>query len=338
MPQTAAAGQTMIHSDRPHVTRLAPSPTGALHLGNARTFLANWLLARQEGWTILLRIEDLDGPRIKRGADKQAIEDLKWLGIDWDQGPIYQSTRKAKYDLAIDRLITQGAAYSCICSRRDARLAAAAPHEDDSAQDQGPAVYPGTCRGRFASIADAAQSAGHPPAIRFRVPPGLVEFEDRFAGHVQIDAARELGDFVIRKADGTAAYQLAVVVDDAEAKVTQVVRGSDLLLSTPWQILLYDALDLAADRPQYTHLPLVVGPDGRRLAKRHGDTRLSHYRDRGVPASRMIALLARWLGIESSNPQKAADLLGRFDLTRVPRAPIIADEHTEHFLLHGAAA
>jgi glutamyl-tRNA synthetase len=328
----------MIHSDRPHVTRLAPSPTGALHLGNARTFMANWLLARQGGWRILLRIEDLDGPRIKRGADKQAIDDLKWLGIDWDEGPVYQSTRKAKYDLAIDRLIAEGAAYSCICSRRDARLAAAAPHEEDSAQDQGSAVYPGTCRGRFANIAEAARCAGHAPAIRFRVPEGVVEFEDRFAGRVHIDAPRELGDFVIRKADGTAAYQLAVVVDDAEAKVTQVVRGSDLLRSTAWQILLYDALGLAAYRPQYTHLPLVVGPDGRRLAKRHGDTRLSHYRDRGVPASRVIALMARWLNIECDGAQKAGDLVGRFDLDRLSRAPIVADEQAEQFLLHGAAA
>jgi glutamyl-tRNA synthetase len=328
----------MIHSDRPHVTRLAPSPTGALHLGNARTFMANWLLARQGGWGILLRIEDLDGPRIKRGADKQAIDDLKWLGIDWDEGPVYQSMRKAKYDLAIDRLIAGGAAYPCICSRRDARLAAAAPHEEDSAQDQGSAVYPGTCRGRFANIAEAARCAGHAPAIRFRVPEGVVEFEDQFAGRVQIDAPRELGDFVIRKADGTAAYQLAVVVDDAEEKVTQVVRGSDLLRSTAWQILLYDALGLATYRPQYTHLPLVVGPDGRRLAKRHGDTRLSHYRDRGVPASRVIALLARWLNIENGGAQKAGDLVGRFDLDRLTRAPIVADEQAEQFLLHGAAA
>jgi glutamyl-tRNA synthetase len=332
----------MTHPHRPQVTRLAPSPTGALHLGNARTFLANWLLARQSGWKILLRIEDLDGPRIKRDADKQAIDDLQWLGVDWDEGPVYQSTRNANYDLALDRLIAAGAAYPCICSRRDARLAAAAPHEDDSAQEEnGPAIYPGTCRGRFATVADAARSPGHAPAIRFRVPDGpagIIEFEDHFAGRVRIDAARELGDFVIRKADGTAAYQLAVVVDDAQAKVTQVVRGDDLLRSTAWQILLYDALRATADRPQYTHLPLVVGPDGRRLAKRHGDTRLSHYRDRGIPASRVLSLLARWLGIETNDAQTAADLLGRFDLGRVAHSPVVVDAQTEQFLLHGAAA
>lgn len=318
---------------RPHVTRLAPSPTGALHLGNARTFLANWLLARQAGWQILLRIEDLDGPRVRRGADQAAIDDLRWIGLDWDQGPLYQSQRQAIYDAAVDRLLASGAAYPCVCTRRDARLAAAAPHDEDAA-----GIYPGTCRGRFATIQDAAQHAGRAPAIRFRVPSGMVEFVDQFRGPVRIDTQRTLGDCVIRKADGTAAYQLAVVVDDAAANVSQVVRGDDLINSTAWQLLLYDALHLPGPRPQYTHLPLVVGADGRRLAKRHGDTRLSHYRDQGVPAQRVLALLAQWLGMPGTQPKTAGDLISTFDLARVSRQPIVLDAMTERALLDGVTA
>src|SRR3954471_18483611 len=191
-------------------TRLAPSPTGALHLGNARTFLLNWLLARQNGWRFLLRVEDLDGPRVKAGADRKAIEDLRWLGIDWDEGPVYQSARLDIYAAAIERLIASGRAYPCICSRREVEVAASAPHAEDGA-----AVYPGTCRGRFRSVAEARAASGREPAIRFRVPDGVVEWRDELRGTMQCDVARELGDFVIMKADGTAAYQLAVVVDDA---------------------------------------------------------------------------------------------------------------------------
>src|SRR5688572_16200608 len=159
------------------ITRLAPSPTGALHLGNARTFLINWLLARQSGWKIILRIEDLDGPRIKKGADQQAIDDLRWLGIDWDKGPIYQSRRSAVYGLAIRKLLEQRFAYPCACSRKEVDAAASAPHAEDGAT-----VYPGTCRGRFSSVDDARQQSGRAPAIRFRVPDEPIEFDDAFRG------------------------------------------------------------------------------------------------------------------------------------------------------------
>ena len=232
------------------ITRLAPSPTGALHLGNARTFLVNWLMARQLEWKVVLRIEDLDGPRVKRGADREAIEDLRWLGLDWDEGPVYQSSRVQVYREAVERLVKEGRAYPCVCSRREVELAASAPHAEDGAM-----VYPGTCRGRFATVAEATAVSGRPPAIRFRGaegdmqggpspqpspgvpgegegeadlraaedvvrgahPPlagGVVTFDDLFCGRVGFDMAG-LGDFVIAKADGTAAYQLAVVVDDA---------------------------------------------------------------------------------------------------------------------------
>jgi glutamyl-tRNA synthetase len=308
-------------------TRLAPSPTGALHLGNARTFLVNWLMARQQGWRIILRIEDIDGPRIKRGADQQAIDDLRWLGIDWDEGPTYQSSRLDRYRGALSVLVEKKMAYPCICSRREAILAASAPHADD-----GSAPYPGTCRDRFASIDDAKAKSGRDPAIRFRVPDEVVEFHDELAGTVRCNPALELGDFVIAKADGTPAYQLAVVVDDAEMGVTHIVRGDDLLDSTPRQILLYRALGMADRIPRYCHLPLVVGPDGKRLAKRHGDTRLATYRHAGVPAERVLALLGEWCGMESVEAATAGELLGGFSLSRVPRDKITMTSQDEEFL------
>lgn len=300
------------------LTRLAPSPTGALHLGNARTFLVNWMMARQGGWRILLRIEDIDGPRIKLGAAQQAIEDLRWLGIDFDEGPVYQSERLDLYAAAAARLLSAGNAYPCVCTRKEIELAASAPHAEDGA-----AVYPGRCRGRFRDMADAFAQSGRAPAIRFTVPDRTLTFTDRFAGEQATNPARDLGDFVVAKSDGTPAYQLAVVVDDAAAGVTHIVRGDDLLGSTPRQILLYDALGMREAIPQYWHLPLIVGTDGRRLAKRHGDTRLSHYRQAGVTPQRMLALLARWCGVDATSEIETRELLARFDIARLPRERIV---------------
>ncbi len=313
-------------------TRLAPSPTGALHLGNARTFLANWLLARQKGWQILLRIEDLDGPRIKTSADRLLIEDLQFLGLDWDEGPIYQSSRTADYRAAIDLLIARGLAYPCICSRREVELAASAPHAEDGAS-----IYPGTCRGKFDSIESAEKASGRKPAIRFAAPDRDVQFNDGFAGPQSINVARRLGDFVIAKSDGTAAYQLAVVVDDLAAGITDIVRGNDLLESTFRQILIYDSLRLppapgnpgegrgGGFLPSYIHLPLVVGQDGRRLAKRHGDTRVETYRRQGVARSRILSLLAKWCGVQDweNLVDDPRHLIPRFELTRIPPSPIV---------------
>lgn len=300
------------------ITRLAPSPTGALHLGNARTFLITWLMARKHGWKIILRIEDLDGPRIKKSADQQAIKDLRWLGIDWDEGPIYQSTRTDHYAAAIQNLLDNKLAYPCVCSRREVESAASAPHAEDGA-----ATYPGTCRDKFATVLEARQISGKSPAIRFAVSDATINFTDQFLGP-QAFAMNQFGDFVIAKADGTPAYQLAVIVDDADMGVTDILRGDDLLESTPRQIMLYRALGYSEKIPRYWHLPLVVGEDGRRLAKRHGDTRLSYYRQLGVSPGRILQILARWSGIEiPTTLQTAADLLPAFDLAKLPRHPII---------------
>jgi glutamyl-tRNA synthetase len=301
-------------------TRLAPSPTGALHLGNARTFLVNWLLARRNGSRILLRIEDLDGPRVKAGVDRLLIDDLKFLGLDWDEGPIYQSERTGAYRAAIDSLLERKLAYPCICSRREVEFAASAPHAEDGA-----AIYPGTCRGRFSSVEDAAKEAGRAPAIRFAAADENVEFVDRFAGRQMMNVARQLGDFVIAKADGTAAYQLAVVVDDIAGGITEIVRGGDLLDSTFRQILIYRALGAKEHMPSYVHLPLVVGSDGRRLAKRHGDTRIATYRDLGVGRARILGLLARWCGMagEKEGIDDPHQLIDRIDLRTISASPVV---------------
>ncbi len=303
---------------RSRITRLAPSPTGALHLGNARTFLATWATARRNNWQIILRIEDLDGPRIKPESTQQAIDDLKWLGMDWDEGPTVQSHSLEPYQRAIRLLVDRGLAYPCVCTRKEVDLAASAPHAED-----GSTIYPGTCHGRFTSVDDAFRQTGKAPAIRFRVPDETFRFVDDFAGERSFDLSQQIGDFVIAKPDGSPGYQLSVVVDDAQACVTDVIRADDLIDSVPRQVLIYRALGLEARIPRYFHLPLVIGQDGRRLAKRHGDTRISAYREAGVSPDRLRALLARWLGVEAGNSITADAFVEQFDLSKICHEPTI---------------
>jgi glutamyl-tRNA synthetase len=301
------------------VGRLAPSPTGALHLGNARTFLLAWLSVRSRGGTLLLRIEDIDGPRVKAGAMAQALDDLRWLGLDHDGEVVVQSDRLERYAAAARTLVASGAAYPCTCTRSEIEDAASAPHE---VAVDGP-VYPGTCRGRFRDVADAKARTGRDAALRFRVDVGAVPFADGFAGP---QAGRLRGDFVVQKRDGGPAYQLAVVVDDAAQGVTEVLRADDLLPSTPRQLLLYRALGLQP--PAFVHVPLVVGADGLRLAKRHGDTSLRHLRARGVRAERLVGHLAFLCGLRPRGAScTARELLGDFDLARLPRGPVRGDDH-----------
>jgi len=310
------------------VTRLAPSPTGALHLGNARTFLVNYLLARRRRWKVLMRVEDLDGPRVKSGAAEQMLEELTWLGLTWQEPIVYQSARPGTYEAALRQLVAAGAAYPCVCSRKDIELAAAAPHAEDAMQP-----YPNTCRGRFSSAEEAGAQAGRPAAWRVRVDPAPVCFLDEFGGPQRFELPRTCGDFVVFRSNGMAACQLAVVVDDAGAGVDAVVRADDLLESAARQIHLRRLLGIAA-KLRYWHLPLVVGPDGRRLAKRHGDTRLSHYRRRGATPQRMLGLLGYWCGaVETRRPATMDELIDRFDLARLPKQPIVFSPEDDAFLL-----
>lgn len=308
----------------PPTGRLAPSPTGAQHVGNARTYLLAWLALCSRGGRVILRIEDIDSPRIKPWATKQAVDDLRWLGLDWDEGPdvgglhapYIQTERLARYTAALERLKREERVYPCTCSRSDVLEAASAPHIGQ----EGP-VYPGTCAGRRA--ADAEQIVDRPYSWRFRVAPGTRDtFLDRFAGEQSCDVARDLGDFVIGKSDGGPAYQLAVVVDDHEMGVTEILRGDDLLPSAHRQRLLYRAFGWTP--PEMTHVPLVVGSDGRRLAKRHGDTRLSVLRDAGCPPERLVGLLAWSCGLRPTiAPLHARELLEGFDIHRMPRSPFV---------------
>ncbi len=301
------------------IGRLAPSPTGAQHVGNARTYLIAWLSARSRGGQLRLRIEDIDSPRVKPGAAQEALADLHWLGLDWDGAPMVQTKRLAAYQAALDRLKELELVYPCTCSRADIERAASAPH----AEHEGP-VYPGTCAGRRA--ADALALGERPYAWRFRVPAEPIAFPDGFQGPVAIDLRECGGDFVVWKSAGTPAYQLAVVVDDAEQGITEVIRGDDLIPSTPRQLLLYQSLGLTA--PAFTHVPLVVGPDGKRLAKRHGDTRLSVLRAHGVAPELLLGLLAYSCGwVDRIEPIAARDLVTRFTLETMRRGPfVLTDE------------
>ena len=305
------------------VGRLAPSPTGALHLGNARTFLLAWLSARSQGGRVSLRIEDIDGPRVKPESAAAVIDDLRWLGLDWDGDVVVQSQRLPIYAAAAQRLVDQGLAYPCVCTRKEVEEAASAPHEGAHAVANDGAVYPGTCRGKFASLEDAKAKTGRDAALRFLVDVAEVPFVDRFCGPQR---GAICGDFVVQKRDGGPAYQLAVVVDDAAFAVTEVVRADDLLPSTPRQLLLYDALSLRA--PTFAHVPLVVGADGLRLAKRHGDTSLRHLRERGASAGAVVGFLARSCGLRATaSPCAASELLADFDFARVPKGSVRGDDH-----------
>ncbi len=315
------------------VTRLAPSPTGALHLGNARSFLINWALAKQNGWRIVLRIEDLDGPRIKDDADKLAIDLLGWLGMDWDEGPHYQAHDLAPYHTALCSLLESGEVYPCTCSRKDIQKAQSAPHDSHELR------YPGTCRPEsdtFDEVYDCDDllKDSH-QAWRILVPAGEITFHDALHGKQVVDVHGQVGDFIVASKAGLPAYQLAVVIDDARQGVTQVVRGDDLIRSTGRQLLLYDRLGLEPV-PTYTHLPLVLGHDGRRLAKRHGDTRLDTYRKQSVTAERVIGLLASWSGIlDKPEPMSADAFSDRFDLSTMGKDPVTFTQEDEAWLLDG---
>lgn len=308
-----------------YVGRLAPSPTGALHLGNVRTFMIAWLRARSQGGKVIFRMEDLDHPKDKPGAAAQAVKDLRWLGFDWDEEYV-QSERKAVYREALEALRATGLVYPCVCSRRDVESAQSAPHAGEQL------YYPGTCRGRFRTWQEAVEfkhrvteTQRDKPCWRFRVPENtVVSFDDAFAGRYEQNVSETLGDFPLARDEFGAGYTLACTVDDLLMGVTEVVRGDDLLPATPAQVLLAQALRLGDSALGYCHVPLVVGKDGKRLAKRHGDTRIASYREQGKTPEEILGFLAASCGWAAKGEAVSlADLVPRFDLTTIPHAPFM---------------
>jgi glutamyl-tRNA synthetase len=281
-----------------------------MHLGLARTALLAWLRARSLGGRFVLCIEDIDLPRVVEGSVESIMADLRWLGLDWDEGPdvggphapYVQSQRFPLYEAAIAALEARGLAYPCTCSRKEVSQASA-PH----GPSEFGAPYPGTCRA-------GPSKPGAPAAMRFRVPPELPWFVDGLRGQRREPVAQ--GDFVLRRADGLFSYQLAVVVDDIAMGISEVVRGDDLSGCTGWQLALYEAL--GAQPPAFVHLPLMLGPDGKRLAKRHASVALSWYREQGVTSQRVVGFLAHSAGLVAQGTQlSAAELVPEFKLERL---------------------
>jgi glutamyl-tRNA synthetase len=292
-------------------TRFAPSPTGDLHVGGAWTALASWALGRAAGGATVLRVEDIDTPRVVAGSASRIAEDLAWLGLDWDEGPAAggahvpytQSERASLYDLRLAELAAAGLTYPCDCSRAEIARVASAPHAGEEL------VYPGTCRDL-----PRDREMKRAPAIRLRVPDGAtVSFDDLVRGRVEQHVDVSVGDFVLRRGDGVYAYQLVVAVDDATMRISHVVRAEDLLASTPRQILLMRLLGVAsADVPAYAHVPMVVASTGDRLAKRVGSATIRSLRERGLGAEEIIGTLACGLGLVAGDPRplSARDVAG----------------------------
>ncbi|HET8673568.1 MAG TPA: tRNA glutamyl-Q(34) synthetase GluQRS [Thermoleophilaceae bacterium] len=284
--------------------RFAPSPSGRLHLGNLRTALLAWLFARSGGGRFLLRIEDLDRARSRPEHERSQIDDLRAIGLDWDGEPMHQSTRTERYREALEQLRADGRVYPCWCTRAEIRAAAEAPH---GALPEG--AYPGTCRRLTGAERAERERSGRPAALRLDARAAAVEFEDRLHGHV----SGVVDDFVLWRGDDTPAYQLAVVVDDHDQGVNEVVRGDDLLDSTPRQLHLARLLEL--NEPRYAHVPLVLGEDGARLAKRHGAVTLE-----GWPPADALSWMAASVGLaEAGERVRPAELIERFDPRALPR-------------------
>lgn len=295
------------------VGRLAPSPTGFLHLGHARSFLLAWWDARARAGRVRLRIEDLDRERSKLEYVDAARADLEWLGLDWDGEELVQSRDLEPYQRACDELVAQGLAYPCVCSRAEI-AALSAPHASDGEQR-----YSGTCRGKWSSVAAAREATGRAPGLRLVVPSGPVRVDDRLRGALEFDVQSEVGDFLIQRRDGAFAYQLAVVVDDGRQGVDTVVRGEDLLPSAARQALLQDRLNLP--RPAWAHVGLVLDDSGERLAKRRGSLSLAELRRAGVDPRAVAAWAARSVGLELGERCTASAVLPHFALSRAAASP-----------------
>jgi glutamyl-tRNA synthetase len=299
--------------------RFAPSPTGFLHVGGARTALFNWLWARHTGGTLVLRIEDTDAQRSTSEMIHGILEGLEWLGIDWDEGPFYQSERGVRHRGAAESLVENGKAYPCFCTvemlaaEREAAIARKESY-----------VYSGRCRELDPAEVARRRAAGEPATIRFAVPQGETAWEDVVHGRTSFDN-RTIGDFIILRSDGAPIYNLAVTVDDLDMRISHVVRGDDHISNTPKQILLYRALGV--EPPVFAHVPLILGPDKSKLSKRHGAVAVTAYRDEGFLADAFVNFLALlgWSPGDDREVMTRDELVGSFTLERITGKSAVFD-------------
>lgn len=299
------------------VGRIAPSPSGLMHLGNAFSALLAWAFARSENGEFVVRLENLDERCQNPAYVKGVLDDLRWLGIEWDGEPFVQTERVAAYEVALGHIADKAELYPCFCSRADLH-AASAPHASD-----GTPLYAGTCY-RMDASERATLATERRFALRLHVPDETISFVDAIQGPYAQQLASECGDFVLRRSDGVFAYQLVCVVDDIASGITQVVRGRDLLPSTPRQILLYELLD--APIPKFAHHPLLLANDGRRLSKRDGDSTIAGMREHGITPQAIIGYLAHLAGqVEAGECMNASELLDIFDATRIPKDDVQVD-------------
>ena len=324
--------------------RLAPSPTGFLHLGNAWAFLLAWLACRSRGGTLVLRMEDIDPDRSRPEYETAIIDDLHWLGLDWDEGPdlpcsphgpYRQSERLPLYRDFLQRLRAAGQAYPCYCTRKELRLLAGAPHVGDMG-----APYPGTCRHLSREQREAFEAAGRHPCLRLLCPEQAFSFVDAIHGPVALTLTECGGDFALQRSDGVISYQLAVAVDDGLMGINQVVRGEDILLSTPRQLALFDLL--ALPRPtEYMHVPLLCDASGERLAKRHASLSLRALREKGAAPENIVGYLAQKAGFTAgttAEPRTPAQLLDLFSVSALRRlqSPLCIEDNIVDRLLSPA--
>jgi len=313
LPSRASARHNATLTALSPTGRYAPSPTGTLHLGNLRTALLAWLFARSQGASFLMRIDDLDRSRVRPRVAEQQLADLAALGLDWDGPVVRQSERLEHYAAAIEQLDSAGLLYPCYCTRAEIREAASAPH---GAPAEG--AYPGTCRSLTAAQRADRERSGRPPALRLRAGEAVVEFRDRLLG----ERRDTVDDLVVRRNDGDPAYNLAVVIDDAAQAVGEVVRGADLLDTTARQLHLAALLGMAP--VTHAHVPLVLGPDGTRLAKRHGAVTLADRAAVGESPLDVRSSLATSVGLADRDERPTLDeLLERFDPAALPSEPSV---------------
>lgn len=308
-------------ADKPIRVRFAPSPTGYLHVGGARTALFNWLYARNQGGTFVLRIEDTDFERSTDEMVEGILQGMRWLGLDWDEGPFHQSERLDLYSKTAAKLVAEGRAYYCFCSKEHLEQRRAA------AQAQGRApMYERTCRTLPREEAERRRAAGEASAVRFAVPEGgSTTWDDAVFGKLEF-ANAEIEDFVLLRSDGIPTYHLSVVCDDIDMRITHVIRGADHISNTPKQIMLYQALKAA--QPVFAHVPLILGPDKTRLSKRHGATSVMAYRDEGIvpEAFRNFLALLGWTPPDASKEiLRDEELISLFSLAGISRSNAVFD-------------